>query len=459
MDVKRILEEREETLNYAAKKAVDFLNISQSRAIEPTKEALENLKLLDTPLPEAYIDSRQVIRELEIIGSEAAMMTISPRFFGFVTGANLPVTIAAQWLAAAWDQLPNMAVLSPLACKLEEVAEKWLVDLLELPNETRCSFVTGTTTADMVCLLGARNHVLEQYGWDIQANGLFGAPKIRVLVGEEVHTTMLRALRAIGIGDSQIEMVPVDANGAVDINQLPEFRDEPTIVCLQAGNVDSGAFDPFDKIIEKANEFNAWVHIDGAFGLWAVTNPNLKYLMKGFEKADSWATDAHKWLNVPYDSGMAFYRNDLAIRKALTLKGNYLVQGNDDPMNRTLETSRRARGTELWAALKNLGRQGVSDMIGKSCELSKYFERRLEEAGFEILNKVELNQVMVSFGSDEKTQAIIDALQKDGTAWFGGTNWHGKEAMRISTVGWSTTKKDIDMSMDAILKVISELAL
>lgn len=456
MDVHKILAERDETLNYAAQKAIAFLNKAQTRDIEPTKEALKNLSLLDGPFPETPMPSKKVIEELEDIGSEGAMVTISPRFFGFVTGANLPVTVAAQWLAAAWDQLPNMAVLSPLACKLEQVAEKWLVDVLHLPKQARCSFVTGTTTADMVCLLGARNHVLEQYGWDIQTNGVFGAPKIRVLVGEEVHTTMLRALRAIGIGNAQIEKIPVNDNGAIDANKLPEFRDEPTIVCLQAGNVDSGAFDPFDTIIEKAKKYNAWVHIDGAFGLWAASNPKLKYLMKGFEKADSWATDAHKWLNVPYDSGMAFYKDEMVIKKALTLKGNYLVQGNDDPMNRTLETSRRARGTEIWAALKSLGRKGVSDMIGKSCDLAKYFEKRLKEEGFEILNNVELNQVMVSFGSDEKTKAVIKAIQKEGTAWFGGTNWHGKEAMRISTVGWSTTKKDIDMSMEALLKVVNQ---
>ena len=457
MDVKKILSERDATLNYAAKKAIEFLANAQNRHIEPTKEALDNLALLDVPLSENPIDSREVIRELEQIGSNAAMLTISPRFFGFVTGANLPVTVAAQWLAAAWDQLPNMAVLTPLACKLEQVAEKWLVDIFELPTETRCSFVTGTTTADMVCLLGARNKVLEQYGWDVQAKGLFGAPEIRVLVGEEVHTTMLRAVRAVGIGDQQIEKIPVDANGAIDINKLPEFRDEPTIVCLQAGNVDSGAFDPFDEIIAKAKKYNAWVHIDGAFGLWAVTNPDLKYLMKGFEKADSWATDAHKWLNVPYDSGMAFYKDETAITKALTLKGNYLVQNNEDPMNRTLETSRRARGTEVWAALKHLGRKGVSDMIGKSCELAKYFAQRLREEGFEVLNDVPLNQVMVSFGTAEKTKAVIHAIQKEGTAWFGGTNWHGREAMRISTVGWSTTKHDIDLSMTALMKIINQL--
>lgn len=376
-----------------------------------------------------------------------------PRFFGFVIGGSVPAALAASWLASAWDQNAGLFIASPIAATLEEVGLAWLVDVLRLPSGSGAGFVTGATVANFTALAAARHAVLDRCGWNVEADGLFGAPPIQVVIGDEAHPSLIKSLGLLGLGRERVIRVPVDSQGRMRAAALPELR-SPAIVCIQAGNVNTGAFDPAREICERAHAMGAWVHVDGAFGLWAAASPRYAHLAEGFNEADSWATDAHKWLNVPYDSGLAFVRDPEILRKSMSLTAAYLPQGEHrEPSQYVPELSRRARGIEIWAALKSLGRSGLCELIEQNCRCAKRFADGLSAAGFEILNDVELNQVLVSFGTPERTQQVIAALQDDGACWCGGTVWQGHHAMRISVSSWATTEADVDRCVETIVKL------
>jgi glutamate/tyrosine decarboxylase-like PLP-dependent enzyme len=347
-------------------------------------------------------------------------------------------------------------VCSPTAAKLETVVLGWLLDALHLPATAGGGFVTGATMANFSGLAAARHALLQQTGWDVEAQGLFGAPSISVIVGDEVHVSLLKALSLLGFGRDRVVRVPVDNQGRMRAEALPEIAG-PTIVCLQAGNVNTGAFDPADAIIPLAHDAGAWVHVDGAFGLWAAAAPKRAHLMQGFDQADSWATDAHKWLNVPYDSGLVFCRDASQLHAAMSATAAYLVPGGQrEPMHYTPEMSRRARGIDIWAALKSLGRSGLAAMIERNCQQASLFADGLRTAGFTILNDVALNQVLVSFGDAARTSRVIAAIQAEGSSWFGGTVWQGHTAMRISLSSWATRNEDVEQVLDGIIRIAGE---
>jgi glutamate/tyrosine decarboxylase-like PLP-dependent enzyme len=439
-------------LDEAAARAVAYLEGLPERNVFPTAEALRALDRFEEPLPDRPGDPVETLRLLDTFGSPATTATAGPRYFGFVIGGALPATVAASWLAAAWDQNAGMVAGSPVAARLERVASAWLVDLLGLPAGTATAFVTGATMANFTGLAAARHAVLRKAGWDVEADGLTGAPPVTVVVGAEAHTTVHKALGLLGLGRKRVAVVPVDGQGRMRADALPAIAG-PTIVCVQAGNVNTGAFDPAD-VIARACDAGAWVHVDGAFGLWAPAAPGRAHLFAGYARADSWATDAHKWLNVPYDCGLAFVRDASALRAAFSIRAAYLVHATDlDPMDQTPESSRRARGIEVWAALRSLGRAGLSDLFERTCRHAERFAQGLRGAGFEVLNEVVLNQVLVSFGPAERTRAVVAALQQEGTCWCGGTEWQGRAAMRISVSSWATTEADVDRCLDAMIRV------
>src|SRR5438132_1244365 len=382
-------------LRTTAERAARYLVDLKDRGVAPTPEALANLRRLDEPLPEHPTDPSTVIRLLDEIGSPATMASAGGRFFGFVVGGSLPAAVAARHPAAAWDQNPGIVVLSPIAARLEHVAMRWLLDVLGLPPACGVGFVTCATQANFSGLAAARHALLARRGWNVEAQGLFGAPPITVVVGEEVHVSVLKALMLVGLGGERVIRVPVDGQGRMRADALPPL-DDNTLVCLQAGNVNTGAFDAADKIIPQAKAAGAWVHVDGAFGLWAAAAPARAHLVKGYAAADSWAIDAHKWLNVPYDSGVALCRDGAALRAAMATQAAYLLQGmGREPDEYTPELSRRARGVEIWAALAALGRSGLADLVELCCRHVACFGAELSAAGHEILNEVTLNQVLV----------------------------------------------------------------
>jgi glutamate/tyrosine decarboxylase-like PLP-dependent enzyme len=339
--------------------------------------------------------------------------------------------------------------MSPTACAIEATAKRWLVQILGLPAGAHASLTTGTTTADMTVLTAARRAVLLRDGWDVEAKGLAGAPRIQVIVGQEVHTTIYRALSVLGLGRDQIHHVPVDGQGRMRVEALPAIVG-PTIVCVQAGNVNTGAFDPIGEVCRRVRAEGAWVHVDGAFGLWAGASRSRRYLTDGIAEADSWVSDGHKWLNVPYDCGLAFVRDVEPLREALAMSADYLMQDVSDPMNTTLESSRRARGIEVWAALRSLGLDGVEALVDQSCRLARRFADGLRAAGHDVLNEVCLNQVLVAFGDADTTGRVLEQVRAEGTCWCGGTRWQGRAAMRISVSAWATTDEDVDRSVAAI---------
>jgi glutamate/tyrosine decarboxylase-like PLP-dependent enzyme len=420
-------------------------------------------KVLRSPLPEHGAEASTVIAELAAAAERGLVASSGPRYFGFVIGGSLPVTTAADWLAAAWDQNAGLYATSPAASVVEEVAAEWLLQLLGLPASASAGFVTGCGMANFTALAAARHHVLQKAGWDVEEDGLTGAPPINVIVGEEVHVTVITALRMVGLGARKVRRVPTDGQGRMIASGLRTIIKDchgPIIVCVQAGNVNTGAFDPLEEIIAITREAAgdaAWIHVDGAFGLWVAASERLRHLVKGSEKCDSWATDAHKWLNVPYDSGLVMTAHPEAHRAAMTTSAAYLVQSNRerDPFEWTPEFSRRARGFAVYAALKHLGRSGISDLIERCCARARQIADLLRaHKDVEVLNDVVLNQVLVRFqDSDEETRAVITRVQQDGTCWLGGTTWHGMAAMRISVSNWSTTVRDIELSAEAILQV------
>lgn len=435
----------------------------------PVREAagLEELRsALGGPLPEHPVEPTQVIGEL-IAAAEPGLVGIAgSRYFGFVIGGALPAALAADWLTATWDQNAGLYAAGPSAAVVEEVASAWLLELLGLPAHASTAFVTGCQMAHVTALAAARHHVLAEAGWDLERDGLHGSPRIRVLVGEERHVTVDRALRLLGIGGSQIEPVAADGQGRMRPDALEQALaggGGPTIVCAQAGNVNTGAVDPLTEIADRVAGTDAWLHVDAAFGAWAAASARLRSLVAGIERADSWATDGHKWLNVPYDSGIAFCAHPAAHRAAMTVHASYLIQADEggprDEVDWTPEFSRRARGFPIYAALRSLGRSGVAGLVERCCEHARSFAEILGAApGVEILNEVVLNQVLVRFGDDERTRGVIERVQADGTCWVAGTTWQGRTAMRISVSSWRTTANDVERSARAMLEAAAALS-
>jgi glutamate/tyrosine decarboxylase-like PLP-dependent enzyme len=441
-------------LDEAARRARAYLDGLNGRSVAPDPAAVAALRQLDEALPAGRSDAGETLALLDRVISPATLASAGPRFFGFVIGGALPEALAANWLAGAWDQNAGLYASMPGVSHLEAVALRWLVDLFDLPAGTGGAFVTGATVANFTALAAARNAVLARVGWDVEAHGLFGAPPITVMTGEEAHPTLLKSLGMLGLGRARIVRVPVDAEGRMRADALPAIQG-PTILCLQAGNVNTGAFDPFEALTGPARAAGAWVHVDGAFGLWAKAAPALRPLTRGLEEADSWATDAHKWLNVPYDSGLAFVRDANALKAAMAIAAEYLPteSAERNPSDFTPELSRRARGVEVWTALRSLGRAGLAELFERNCRQARRFAQGLAKAGHEVLNEVVLNQVLVAFGEPAQTRRLVAAIQQEGTCWCGGTVWQGRTAMRISVCSWATTDADVERSLAAMLRL------
>lgn len=443
-----------EILSDACARSQRYLETIGDRRVAVAREAIGNLAALGAPLGDDGQDSQQILEWLDQVGSPATAATMGRRFFGGVIGGALPAAVAAHWLADAWDQNACLFEFSPVGCYLEEVVLGWLVDLFGLPAGSGGALVTGTQMADVTALAAARLSVLQKAGWDVEDDGLFGAPPISVIVGEEVHATMVKALAILGLGRKRVSVVPSDAQGRMKAAAIPHLRG-PVIICAQLGNVNTGACDRVDEICQAARQMDAWVHVDGAFGLWAAVSPERRHLTQGVALADSWATDAHKWLNVPQDSGMAIVRDRALLEQAMSVSAAYYPQPSPrrDPMKWGPESSRRARAVEIWAALRSLGRRGIAELVEQMCQHAVAFANGFRAAGFEVLNEVVLNQVLVSFGHDQATARIIDAIQEDGTCWCGGTVWKERKAMRISVSSWATTDSDVTRSLEAMVRI------
>ena len=441
-------------LSDATARAVRYLADVETRSVAPSPAAIAALASLDGPLPDQPSAAAETLHLLDEFGSPASMAMAGPRFFGFVIGGSLPAALAANYLASAWDQNAVLYRASPGVAVIEQVALRWVLEVLRLPPTCGGAFVTGATVANLCALAAARHTVLARAGWQVEADGLFGAPAITVMVGEEVHPSVTKSLGVLGLGRSRVIKVPVDGQGRMIADKIPAISG-PTIICIQAGNVNTGAIDPCAEIIRRAHAAGAWVHVDGAFGLWAAAAPTHAALVAGIADADSWATDAHKWLNVPYDSGLAFVRDPHALQAAMAITAEYLPTQSDvrNPSDFTPELSRRARGVEVWAALHSLGRAGVAELIERNCAQARRFAAKLHAAGYAILNDVVLNQVLVTFGDAEKTKRVIAGIQADGTCWAGVTVWQGHTAMRISVSSWRTTDADVDRSVEAMIRV------
>ena len=443
-----------ELLNATVGHALSYLQSLAGRPVAPDTKAVEGLRAFDVPLENAGTDPLAVINQLDELGRGATMAMPGPRFFGFVIGGSLPAALAANWLVSAWDQNTGLYNTTPATSFIEEVALKWLIDLLGLPTGSAGAFVSGTSVAHLTALAAARHGVLEKAGWDVESNGLYGAPPVTVVIGDEAHPTLYKALGIIGFGRKRVVAVPSDNQGRMLVSKIPKITG-PAIVCVQAGNVNTGSFDSISEICDLAQTAGAWVHVDGAFGLWARVAPTRSHLLNDVERADSWSTDGHKWLNVPYDSGIAFVRDGHTLKAAMSISAEYLPHESDhrNPSDFTPELSRRGRGVDIWAALKSLGREGVTEMVERHCRQARRFAEGLSAAGYEILNDVVLNQVLVSFGSPERTERVIAGIQADGTCWCGGTVWQGKTAMRISVISWNTTDEDVELSLAAMIRV------
>ena len=443
-------------LEEAADRSIRYINSLENRDVFPSAEAINKLTQFDESLPEEPTDPATILQLLDDIGSPATVASAGGRYFGFVVGGSLPATVAANWLACAWDQNDGMSVLSPVAVALEQICLQWLIDVFSLPSGTWGGLVSGATMANFTGLAAARHAILQKQGWDVESLGLFGAPPVRIVVGDEVHVSVLKALSLLGFGRDRVIRVATDNQGRMRAEALPQL-DGATIICIQAGNVNTGAFDPAREVCAAAREADAWVHVDGAFGLWAAAAPERAHLYSGVETADSWATDAHKWLNVPYDCGIVLCRTPDDLKAAMSTSAAYLVQGdNEEPHHFVPEMSRRARSVEVWAALRSLGKKGLADMIERTCRQASRIASELKAAGYRILNDVAINQVLVSFGDTEITRRVIKRVQADGTCWCGGTQWQGHTAMRISVSSWTTSDADVDSSLKAILRIAAE---
>jgi glutamate/tyrosine decarboxylase-like PLP-dependent enzyme len=445
-----------DVLNLAADMAQRYVRDVAERRVSPSEAAVTALAELDEPFPLLPSDPCDVITRLDEIGSAATVATTGGRYFGFVIGGMVPAAMAANWLAAAWNQNAALRAMSPIAAELEEVVLRWVCEALGLPPDCAGGLVTCATMANFTALVTARQALLARARWDVAADGMFGAPPIEVVVGAEVHASMLKALSLAGFGGKRVTIVEADGQGRMRADKVPRLS-ERTIVCIQAGNVNTGAFDPAGEICKAAREQGAWVHVDGAFGLWARISRKYDRFTQGLEQADSWATDAHKWPNVGYDSGLVIVRDGVALRTSMGITAAYLEPGSRrEPVHHAPEASRRARGVEFWAALKSLGRSGLCTLIEQTCAHAQRFAQGLREGGFEVLNDIVVNQVLVSFGRPEVTREVIRRVQEDGTCWCGGTVWQGKTAMRISVSSWATTEMDVERSLQAIVRIASE---
>jgi len=445
-----------ELLNLAAEKAIHYVENAGLRRVSPSSSDLAALAGFHEPFPAKPSNPADVLNQLSATGSSATVTNTGGRYFGFVNGGMVPAALAASWLASAWNQNASLRVMSPIAVELEDVVLQWICEALGLPPNCHGGLVSGATTANFTALLSARHALLKKAGWDVNEDGMFGAPSIEVVVGAEVHASVVKALSMAGFGKKRLTIVDADGQGRMRADRLPKLS-ERTIVCIQAGNVNTGAFDPADEICAKAKQQGAWVHVDGAFGLWARISPKYAHLTRGFENADSWATDAHKWPNAGYDCGVVLLKNGDALRTVFGINAAYLEPGaRREPMHHTPESSRRARGVELWATLKSLGGTGLRELVERTCAHAQRFAKGLQGAGFEVLNDVVINQVLVSFGSPEVTREVIRRIQEDGTCWCGGSVWQGKTAMRISVSSWATTEADVDRSLEAIARLARE---
>jgi glutamate/tyrosine decarboxylase-like PLP-dependent enzyme len=460
-----------QTLRRATQLAIDFLDGVAERPVGRPVGIDAMRASLTRPLPDGPEDPIVVIEELARAADPGLVASAGPRYFGFVIGGAEPAPLAADWLTSTWDQNAVMYVTSPAAAAVEDVAAGWLIDLLGLPAGTAVGYTTGATMANFTALAAARHALLAREGWDVERAGLFAAPEVPVVVGEEAHVTILAALQMLGLGRERVTRVPADAQGRLRADALATILDElgrPAIVCAQVGNVNTGAFDPLDQIARAVDHNRGWLHVDGAFGIWAAASPALRSRVVGLERAHSWTTDGHKWLNVPYDSGLVFVADAAAHHAAMTLGAAYYVEtagAERDPYNWVPESSRRARGFAIYAALRALGRRGLADLVDRCTALANRFAQRLAgEPGFSILNEVVLNQVLVRLApgddaatADERTRALIAAIQREGTLWLGGTTWHGRAAMRISVSNWATTEGDVDRSVEAIVRCAREV--
>ncbi|HEX8938900.1 MAG TPA: aminotransferase class V-fold PLP-dependent enzyme [Candidatus Limnocylindrales bacterium] len=461
-------------LDRASQLAGEFLAALPERPVGVAVEAASLRATLGGPLPEVGEDGLGVVERLAADADPGLVAMAGPRYFGFVIGGHHPVALAADWLTSAWDQNLGLYVAGPALSVVEEVAAGWLLDLFGLPASASLGFTTGATMANFTGLAAARHALLARAGWDVERQGLFGAPELDVVVGAEAHASILLALQYLGLGRERVHSVPTDEQGRLCADLLPGVLAGcrgPILACAQAGNVNSGAFDPLEAVVEQVHARDGWVHVDGAFGLWGAASPRFAPLLRGAEGADSWACDAHKWLNVPYDCGFVACADPAAHAAAMTIAAAYLVQdtGERDGVDWAPEFSRRARGVPVYAVLRALGRAGVRELVERCCDLAARMARQLAEApGVRVLNDVVLDQVLVRFldpdapgdaaAADARTRAVIAAVQRDGTCWLGGTTWHGQAAMRISVVNWSTTEADADRSVEAILRCAGEVA-
>jgi glutamate/tyrosine decarboxylase-like PLP-dependent enzyme len=456
-------------LGTAFNHAMAYLDGLPERPVSVRASLTDLRTALGGPLPARPLPPDQVVAALAAAVEPGVVASSSGRYFGFVVGGATPAALAADWLTSVWDQNAGLYVLGPAASVVEETASAWLIELLGLPAPTSVGFVTGGQMANFTALATAVRDVLHRIGWDVDTDGLWGAPRVRVIVGEGRHGTIDRALRLLGMGTGSIVAVPMDGQGRMIVPALAQAlagSDGPTIVCAQAGSVNTGAIDPMGEICDLAHRSGAWVHVDGAFGLWAAASPRLRPMLAGVERADSWAMDAHKWLNVPYDSGLVLCAHPAAHRAAMGVRASYLVHaegGERDALEYNPEHSRRARGFAVYAAIRALGGTGIADLVERSCALARRFADRLSAAGVEVLNEVVLNQVLVRFHAaggdhDAYTRRVLDLLQDDGTCWMSGTTWNGMAAVRISVSNWSTDQDDVDRSVAAIMACAANAA-
>jgi glutamate/tyrosine decarboxylase-like PLP-dependent enzyme len=436
----------------ADKRARAYLASVDTRRVYPRPDALDALSGFTEALPEQGMDAADTLAMLDDIGSPATVVSNGPRYFGFVVGACLPSAAAAERMMLAWDQCASSFDNSPVAATLERVAAGWVLDALDLPRESAVGFGTSATACTTGCLTAARRALLANKGWDFDAEGLVGAPEINVIVSEVVHVTVKKALRMLGFGMNRLLIAPTDEFGRIDPDQLPPL-DNMTILCLQAGEVNMGEFDPFDVLVPRAKAAGAWVHVDGAFGLWARASNAARHLTSGVDLADSWTTDGHKWLNTPYDGAMAICRDADALARAMNSDSVYATAAADAQKNLTLEFSRRARGIPIWATLRTLGRAGVAEMIDRHIVQASRLAGALRDAGFDVVNRVIINQVLVRGSTDEETAAIRLAVEESGEAWFGATMWRGRPAFRLSISSWRTYDKDIDALVRLLIRV------
>jgi glutamate/tyrosine decarboxylase-like PLP-dependent enzyme len=456
-----VTDERE-LLRRTAEIAADFVEALEERPVWPPAGVDALADALGGELPERPSEPLAVIEELARAAEPGVVASQGGRYFGFVVGASLPAALAADWLASTWDQNLGLLALGPSALVIENTAGRWVAELLGIRPDASFALVTGCQMAHVTCLAAARQHVLSEAGWDLVEHGLAGSPPIRVIAGAKRHSTIDRALRYLGIGRAQIRQVEVDREGRMLSHALHDALGEgpavPTIVCAQAGEVNTGAFDDLAAAADAVETHGGWLHIDGAFGLWAAVSPTLRHLVAGHERADSWATDAHKWLNVPYDCGIAFSAHPEPHRRAMTTHAEYYVRDPDairEPLDWTPDHSRRARGTALYAALRQLGRQGVQDLVERSCAHARRFARDIARLpGCEVLNDVVLNQVLFRFADDETTNGMIAAVQASGEAWLAGTTWDGRAAIRLSVSNWRTSERDIERTVAAFLAAL-----